>query len=390
MEYIIFITGLLTGLILSYLLYRALKKERERGARELYALNQDCFSRLSLEALEKNSHYFLTMAGETLRSQAELGEKGLEGKRQLIDSGLEAMNKEVTHLQKLVVELEKDRENKFGELSGELKRAMEETNRLQETASALKAALADSRVRGQWGERMAEDVLRLAGFVEGINYQKQQTQKDAGTRPDYTFPLPQGLKVNMDVKFPLANYMAFLEAEGGEKELCRLKFLRDVRGHIKEVTGRDYINPAEGTVDYVILFIPNEQVYSFIHQQDSTLLDDALKSKVIICSPLTLYAILAVVRQAVDNFNLEKTAARVLSLMGAFYKQWEEYSRVMEKMGRRLEDARREYESLTGTRRTQLERPLRDIEVLRKERNVSIAELAPAGEASVEEEEPFM
>jgi DNA recombination protein RmuC len=390
MEYIIFITGLLTGLILSYLLYRALKKERERGARELYALNQDCFSRLSLEALEKNSHYFLTMAGETLRSQAELGEKGLEGKRQLIDSGLEAMNKEVTHLQKLVVELEKDRENKFGELSGELKRAMEETNRLQETASALKAALADSRVRGQWGERMAEDVLRLAGFVEGINYQKQQTQKDAGTRPDYTFPLPQGLKVNMDVKFPLANYMAFLEAEGGEKELCRLKFLRDVRGHIKEVTGRDYINPAEGTVDYVILFIPNEQVYSFIHQQDSTLLDDALKSKVIICSPLTLYAILAVVRQAVDNFNLEKTAARVLSLMGAFYKQWEEYSRVMEKMGRRLEDARREYESLTGTRRTQLERPLRDIEVLRKERNVSIAELAPAGGAPVEEEEPFM
>ncbi len=384
MEYVTFIAGLLAGFILSYLLYRVLKKERERAARELYALNQDCFSRLSLEALEKNSHYFLTMAGETLRSQTELGEKGLEGKRQLIDAGLEAMNKEVTHLQKLVVELEKDRENKFGELSGELKRAMEETGRLQETTAALKAALADSRVRGQWGERMAEDVLRLAGFVEGINYHKQQTQKDVGTRPDYTFPLPQGLKVNMDVKFPLANYMTFLEAEGGEKELCRLKFLRDVRGHIREVTGRDYINPAEGTVDYVILFIPNEQVYSFIHQQDSTLLDDALKSKVIICSPLTLYAILAVVRQAVDNFNLEKTAARVLSLMGTFYKQWEEYGRVMDKMGRRLEDARREYESLTGTRRTQLERPLRDIEELRKESNISIAELAPAGEGPAE------
>lgn len=384
MEYVTFTAGLLVGFILSYLLFRFLKKERERAARELYTLSQDCFSRLSLEALEKNSHYFLTMAGETLRSQTELGEKGLEGKRQLIDAGLEAMNKEVTHLQKLVVELEKDRENKFGELSGELKRAMQETGRLQETTAALKTALADSRVRGQWGERMAEDVLRLAGFVEGINYHKQQTQKDVGTRPDYTFPLPQGLKVNMDVKFPLANYMTFLEAEGGEKELSRLKFLRDVRGHIKAVTGRDYINPAEGTVDYVILFIPNEQVYSFIHQQDSTLLDDALRSKVIICSPLTLYAILAVVRQAVDNFNLEKTAARVLSLMGTFYKQWEEYSRVMDKMGRRLEDARREYESLTGTRRTQLERPLRDIEELRKESNISIAELAPAGEGCAE------
>lgn len=387
MEYVAFTAGLLAGLILSYVLYRTLKKEEKKAARELYALNQDCFSRLSLEALEKNSHYFLTLAGETLRSQVELGEKGLEGKKQLIDAGLGAMNREVTHLQELVVELEKDRENKFGKLSAELKRSMEETRRLQETAAALKAALADSRVRGQWGERMAEDVLRLAGFVEGINYQKQKTQKDVGTRPDYTFPLPQGLKVNMDVKFPLANYLTFLEAEGGEKENCRLKFLRDVRGHIKEVSGRDYINPAEGTVDYVILFIPNEQVYSFIHQQDSTVMDDALQSKVIICSPLTLYAILAVIRQAVDNFNLEKTAARVLTLMGTFYKQWQEYGRVMEKMGRRLEDARREYENLTGTRKTQLEKPLRDIEELRKESNLALEELASPGETPDDEKE---
>lgn len=390
MEYVLFAGGFLAGFLLAWMVYRSGRREREKALRDMYSLNQDSFSRLSLEALEKNSRYFLSLAGETLKNQTEMGEKALEGKQQVIDAGLEAMNREVARLKELIVDLEKDRENKFGQLTGELKRSMEETARLQETAAALKSALADSRVRGQWGERMAEDVLRLAGFVEGVNYYKQKTQKETGTRPDYTFLLPQGLQVNMDVKFPLANYLAFLEAEGGERENCRTKFFRDVRSHIKEVTGRDYINPAGGTVDYVLLFIPNEQVYAFINQEDSTVLDFALQNRVIMCSPLTLYAILAVVRQAVDNFNLEKTAARVLSLMGAFYKQWEEYVRVMEKMGRRLEDARREYENLTGTRRSQLEKPLRDIEELRKAGNLEMGELLPGerDQAEAEREGP--
>ncbi len=51
----------------------------------------------------------------------------------------------------------------------------EQTASLTSTAGSLWEALVNSRVRGQWGERMAEDVLRLIGFVEGVNYQKQRT-----------------------------------------------------------------------------------------------------------------------------------------------------------------------------------------------------------------------
>jgi len=218
---------------------------------------------------------------------------------------------------------------------------------------------------------MAEDVLRLAGFVEGINYYKQKALETVGTRPDYTFLLPQDLKVNMDVKFPLDNYLRYLEVEGeADKEVYKRQFLKDVRGRIKEVTTRDYINPAENTVDYVIVFIPNEQVYAFINENDSSLLDEALKSKVILCSPITLYAILAVIRQAVDNFNLEKTAAQILSLLGAFNKQWAVFLKSLEKMGKKIEEAQKEFNTLNSTRRTQLERPLRQIEDLRRQKGI--------------------
>jgi DNA recombination protein RmuC len=207
--------------------------------------------------------------------------------------------------------------------------------------------------------------------VEGINYRKQKVLETVSTRPDYTFLLPQDLKVNMDVKFPLDNYLRYFEAESEtDKKTYKDQFLKDVRKRIKEVTTRDYINPAENTVDYVIVFIPNEQVYAFINENDISILDEALKNKVILCSPFTLYAILAVIRRAVDNFNLEKTADQILSLLGAFNKQWAAFLHSLKKMGKKIEEAREEFNALTSTRRKQLEGPLRQIEDLRKQKGI--------------------
>jgi len=392
MEYLfIFVIGALFGAAVVFVVHVLKQKDARAIARELVSETEsqkiqdldaligkikDSFGALSLDALSRNTEEFLKLANETLSKQTRTGEKELEGKKKLIDQTLEVMREDLQGVQNLVTNLEKDREHKFGELANQLKFTTEQTRKLQETAGQLKAALASTKVRGQWGERMAEDVLRLAGFVEGINYIKQKTLETVSTRPDYTFLLPQDLKVNMDVKFPLDNYLRYLEKEGAvDQEKYKSQFLRDVKNRVKEVTTRDYINPEENTVDYVIVFIPNEQVYAFINENDSSLMDEALKNKVILCSPTTLYAILAVIRQAVDNFNLEKTAAQIMSLLGAFNKQWDAFVNSMERMGKRIEDARKEYNTLTSTRRNQLERSLRQIEDLRKQRNVVEAAL---------------
>ena len=76
----------------------------------------------------------------------------------------------------------------------ELRRQHEGLTALSEHTQQLREALASSKVRGQWGERMAEDVLRLAGFLEGVNYRRQATLDERGGRPDYTFLMPNGLR----------------------------------------------------------------------------------------------------------------------------------------------------------------------------------------------------
>ncbi len=139
------------------------------------------------------------------------------------------------------------------------------------------------------------------------------------------------------------------------------------------MTSREYIDPEGGTVDYVLLFVPNESVYSFIHETDPGMLDAALQERVICCSPFTLFAVLAVVRQAVDNFALQKASEEIISLLGRFNNEWEKFQESLTTLGRRLNSVQTTYEQVTGTRKRQLERHLRRIEALRQEKGLSVA-----------------
>ena len=332
------------------------------------------FGTLSFDALSKSTEEFLKLAKSRLESEREITLKELDGKKGLIDQQLQQMTSKLENVSTVIKELEKDRVEKFGQLTNHLNTATQQTTALMQTTSQLREALASTKVRGQWGERMAEDVLRLAGFIENVNYLKEKTIEGAGSRPDFTFFLPGDLKLNMDVKFPLTNYIKFLETDvEPEKVKFRSDFLKDVKARIKEVTSREYINPEQNTLDYVLLFIPNEQVYSFIHEQDSSILDEGLKNKVIFCSPITLFAVLAVIRQSVDNFALEKTSNEILSLFGVFKKQWDEFLKKLDILGKRIEDTQKEYESLATTRRRQLERPLNKIDDLREQKGILIS-----------------
>ena len=301
------------------------------------------------------------MEGERERSTMEL-----DGKRVLIDARLEAMNAELGRVTDLLAEFESQRGAKLDTLTGVLRQQ-------REGIAGLREALSSSKARGQWGERMAEDVLQLAGFVEGIQYRKQVSVEGGSGIPDFTFMLPRGVVMYMDVKFPLDNYMRYLDAESElEQRRHREDFLRDVRAKIKELAARGYNSSDAETVDCVLLFIPNEQLYGFIQEHDGAALEHALGHKIVMCSPLTLFAVLAVVRQAVDSFRLERTTSEILDVLGSFTKQWGGFVDQMDTLGKRIESTTAAYDQLSGTRRRQLERQLDRIEDLRTDQAIAI------------------
>jgi len=324
--------------------------------------------------LKQASEYLLTLAEERFKAAAQSQNADLDTKKQLIDQQVQQVKTELEKVATLVNGIEKDRQAKFTELATNIKTLGEQTTSLASATITLRQALASPRTRGQWGERIADDILRFAGFIEGVDYQKQATIECAGSRPDFVIRLPKGLHLNMDCKFPLDNYLKALDAPSDtERRSYEQAFLRDVRSRVKEITSREYIDPEGDTVDCVFLLIPNESIYSYVHQADPQLLDYAVQNHVVCCSPLTLFAVLAVIRQAVDNFVLHEKSDEVLRQLGRFNAEWEKFEYSLTTVGDRLASAQKAYEQVIGPRKRHLERPLAELEALRQRQGLEIA-----------------
>ncbi|MFQ6614189.1 MAG: DNA recombination protein RmuC, partial [Fidelibacterota bacterium] len=203
---------------------------------------RELFGSLSRDALDQNQKSFFELARSQFERLSKSSADQLNEKKKLIDVNLTEMKSQLEALNRRTVELK-----------GQIEQSQTGIRNLENTTSQLRRILSSSQARGQWGERMVEDILHFIGLKEGLNYSKQATQ-ESGSRPDYTFFLPRGKFINMDVKFPLDHYERYL-SESGEPQRDREKkqFLTDVRKHIKTVASRDYIAPDKGSVDYVLL-----------------------------------------------------------------------------------------------------------------------------------------
>jgi DNA recombination protein RmuC len=340
------ILSLIIGIGIGYTLANQNKSSKVEMENTFKALALDINESVS----NSNTDKFIKIANDKFQDLSNKADTNLENKKQLIDKNLEEMSKRLKSMEKESIELNKgirDSENA--------------TDDLRDKTGKLSLLLAGSKSRGDWGERIAEDIIDFIGLKEGISYQKQAKTKSS-KKPDFTFNLPKGKKINMDVKFPLDNYKAYLESEDKKsKKSYKDQFFKDVNNRIKEVTTKDYIDTSSGTLNYVLLFIANESVYNFINEQDTTIIDGALKLQVLLCSPLSLYAILSLIHQSVNSFVIEQKTSEVLKQFQIFTKEWERYKGRMEKMGASLTAAQNNFKKLVDTRVNTLEKPLKEI-----------------------------
>jgi DNA recombination protein RmuC len=292
------------------------------------------------------------------------------GSREL-DLRSRSFEQQVTHIADalgtlggLVQSLQKERAEQTGSLVAQLEQVTRTQQSLAEHTDHLRQALASPKQRGQWGERMAEDVLRAAGFREGVSY-RRQTAIEGGTIPDFRFLLPRDLELRMDVKFPVDNYLRVLECDADADRARHTKaFVTDVRNHVRGLAGRGYVDHRD-TVDCLLLFIPNEAVYAFLHESDPDIVDVALGQQVVLCSPSTLFAVLAVVRRSVEQFQLERRSDEILRCLGGLSAEWDKLVGAIDKVGRQLDQAHKSFhDDLNGTRRRVFQRALDQIESL--------------------------
>ncbi len=234
-----------------------------------------------------------------------------------------------------------DRLNKqIGELQGTNKQMMQvgtEVRRLQDILSSPK-------LRGQMGEWSLENLL--ANILPKDRYKLQYTFKD-GKTVDALIELAN-FSVPVDAKFPLPAFEKIVKAEEeAEKIKLRRQFLKDVNNHIDKIAS-DYIRPAEGTLDFALMYIPAENVYyetivKYIGENQD-ILQYCFDKKVIPVSPNLLYAYLMTVAMGLHGLQIEKQAAEIRQNLKKLNSSFADYTGTWDILGKHLRNAYSQYD----------------------------------------------
>ena len=274
----------------------------------------------------------------------------------------------------------------FLEKTGEIKSSI--TGVDQQTRNLI-SVQNNNQSRGQWAEFQGEDLLEIMEYKEGLHYQTQK-RMSSGTIPDFTFYLPENKTINMDSKFPLTNYMEIaklnrdLEDETLD-ELARKEITESIRNKNKEFLDKaiktkiddtssreGYISAEEGTVDFVLMYIPLENLYHFLLTSEiganrTPVIQYAFSKKVILVSPQTLMAYLETIRHSMKLFSLQTDTKNILTTHEKIKIEIRKFIESFDDVTKRLDQTVKSFEALKTTRVNKLEKSFEELDIVNKE-----------------------
>lgn len=237
-----------------------------------------------------------------------------------------------------------------------LKQSLETQKSAEELTKVFKHG---TKIQGDWGETVLDELLQSQGLTKGIHYDVQAVIKDADgnlvrnengaiMRPDVILHLDTKRELIIDSKVSMTAYIDYVNAENEDD---RQKFLKahidSIQKHVKELAAKnyaDYIKPPKVKIDYVIMFVPHSGALWTALNEQPDLWRKSMEQNVYIADEQTLYAALRIVnmtwsqiQQAQNHEKIFDLANEMLNRLGQFHKEYQE-------IGKALENAKAAYE----------------------------------------------
>ena len=403
------IVGLLLGMALTYFfLNRAhattkealarLEAQREAelaAAAEKLALLEDAqtklsdsFKALSSEALSKNNESFMNLAKSTLEKYQEGAKGDLEKRQQAIDKTVEPVGLALKAFNERVEKIEERRTETDASLKQQLQQLAESQIQLSKTTGSLVQALRAPQVRGQWGEMQLRRTVEMAGMINRVDFLEQASVESGDgqrLRPDMLINLPNGRQVVVDSKVPLAAYLDALQAEDPDKQKERMvAHARHIRDHIKGLSAKSYWTQFDNAPEFVVLFIPNETIFSAALEQDPQLIELGVDNKVILATPTTLIALLKAIAFGWQQEAIAREAKEIAALGKELYERIGVVTGHFAKLGKSLDQSVGHYNKAVSSVESRLLVTARKFEAL------DSASSEPLAEAKAIEKQPTL
>ncbi len=334
--------GLLLGLLFGWLATR-LRAQREKTAL-LLSIER---LRANLSTQEGQREQFRQLAGEALSQQ---GAALREQAETALDALLYPLHERLYALDLALQQSNNQRVENRASLESTIRALMERAEGISADARQLTRALkGDSKVQGDWGELILTRMLEATGFRRGEEFQPQMDiclPDGSHLRPDMVILLPEGRRLIIDSKVSLTAHARAVEA--GEDIAQRAAALREhvqsVRKHVEELAAKRYAKLVEGSLDVVLMFIPNEASYMAAMQQEARLTEEALRRGILIVSPTTLLMALQVARHLWARERQSRNVQNIIEQAGRLYDQFALFTETFTRLGRSITQAQQAWE----------------------------------------------
>ncbi|MTH34963.1 DNA recombination protein RmuC [Paracoccus limosus] len=314
----------------------AAEKDREAADRDIATLR---------ELREEMTGQFRLLAHETLKSQ---GSEMQKAQGEQLQSLLNPFREQVHRFQTELQARNKATDEERARLKEQIEYLHKRSEDISREAVALTRALkGDSQKRGAWGEMILERILEDSGLIAGTHYLTQSSQTDAEGRrwrPDVIVKMPQKKLLIVDSKVSLVAYEEAVNAEDAAlREAALRRHVAAMRTHIQQLSAKGYQALDEGSVDYVLMFIPVEGAFSEALRIDPDLARFAMENRVGLSTPTTLMLTLRTVDHIWTVERRESNAMQIAARAGQLYDKLHGFVGAIEEVGTALDRAQKSH-----------------------------------------------
>ncbi|HEY2328557.1 MAG TPA: DNA recombination protein RmuC [Verrucomicrobiae bacterium] len=323
---------------------RDAKAAQEKALADL----RDTFKALSADALKQSAPEFLRLAEQSFGKFQETAKGDLAQRQESIKGLVKPLEDQLKIYQERLQGAESKQATTLGEVKEQLKQLSQQSTTLAQETEKFRSVLKSSPARGRWGEETLRRVVEAAGMSAHCDFDVQVQEGDS--KPDLIVQLPGERFIIVDAKVPGLEFLTALDtADTARRADLLAAHAKKLRDTVTDLAKRDYPGKFQNALDYVVLFLPAESLFSAALEGDHDLIVWAAEKRILLATPASLIALLRSVSVSWQQHAQTENAQKIAAAAQELFVRVATFTEHLEKIRGGLETANRAFNQAVGS-----------------------------------------
>ncbi len=329
-------------------LYAQAQADAKAAQEKALADLRDTFKALSADALKQSAPEFLRLAEQSFGKFQETAKGDLAQRQEAIKGLVEPLKQQLDNYQRNLQQSSAAQSSTLGEVKKQLELLSQQSTTLAQETQQFRLVLHSNQARGRWGEETLRRVVEAAGMSAHCDFTEQSQSEDK--KPDLVVRLPGERFIIVDAKVPDLDFLTALESADAVKRADSLTaHAAKLKATIKALADRDYPSQFPNALDYVVLFVPAESLFSAALEGDRDLIIWAAEKRILLATPASLIALLRSVAVSWQQHAQTENAQKIAEAAQLLFTRVVTFTEHLEKIRGGLETANKAFNQAVGS-----------------------------------------